>query len=196
MPKKAHLANHYSSEELKQKYLKSQVPVESRRWHLLWKISLGWTIKKSAIAVGVNYDYAKQIVKRYNDLGAEGLTNRKNQQRQQRGGKKALLTDEQLEKLRQELASKPSDGGVWTGPKVARWIEQETQVEKVWHQRGWDYLKKLKYSWQSPRPKHRKSCQIEQEQFLHNLPLKVKSLEGQYPDAKIELWFLMNIEWG
>jgi hypothetical protein len=75
MPKKAHLANHYSSEELKQKYLKSQDAVESRRWHLLWKISLGWTIKNSAIAVGINYDYAKQIVKKYNCLGAEGLTN-------------------------------------------------------------------------------------------------------------------------
>lgn len=56
MPKKAHLANHYSSEELKQKSLKSQDAVESRRWHLLWKISLGWTIKNSAIAVGINYD--------------------------------------------------------------------------------------------------------------------------------------------
>jgi transposase len=189
MPKKAHLANHYSSEELKQKYLKSQDAVESRRWHLLWKISLGWTIKNSAIAVGINYDYAKQIVKKYNCLGAEGLTNLKNKQPQQRGGKKALLTDAQLEKLRQLLASKPLDGGIWTGPKVARWIEQEIRREKVWHQRGWDYLKKLKYSWQSPRPKHRKGCQIEQEQFIHSLPLKVKNLEEQYPDAKIELWF-------
>lgn len=41
MPKKAYLMNYYSSEELKGKYLKSQDAVESRRWHLLWKISLG-----------------------------------------------------------------------------------------------------------------------------------------------------------
>ncbi|WP_293108396.1 hypothetical protein [Moorena sp. SIOASIH] len=59
MPKKAALANHYSSDELKQKYLKSKDSVESRRWHLLWKVSLGWTIKTSAIAVGINYDYGK-----------------------------------------------------------------------------------------------------------------------------------------
>ena len=51
MPKKAYLAQHYSSEELKKKYLKTQDLVESRRWHLLWKISLGWTIKNSAAAV-------------------------------------------------------------------------------------------------------------------------------------------------
>lgn len=39
MPKKADLASHLSSRNLKQKYLFSQEPVESRRWHLLWKIS-------------------------------------------------------------------------------------------------------------------------------------------------------------
>lgn len=131
MPKKAHLANHYSSSELKQKYLKSQDAVESRRWHLLWKISLGWTIKNSAIAVGINYDYAKQIVKRYNGLGAAGLTNLKNKQPQQRGGKKALLTDAQLEKLRQHPDA-----------KIELWFFDEHRVglkpilRKVWAEVG------------------------------------------------------------
>ena len=56
MPRKAYLANHYSTQELKKKYLKSSDTVESRRWHLLWKISLGWTIKNSAIVIGIDYD--------------------------------------------------------------------------------------------------------------------------------------------
>lgn len=189
MPKKAQLANYYSSEKLKHKYLKSQDAVESRRWHLIWKISLGWTIKNSAMAVGINYDYAKEIVNKYNSLGAKGLENLKNKHPLRRGGKSPLLTDYQLEKLCQELASKPSDGGIWTGPKVARWIEKENSVAKVSNQRGWDYLKKLRYSWQSPRPKHRKGSEIEQEQFIQNLPLKIKNLEENYPEAEIELWF-------
>jgi len=189
MPKKAYLANYYSSEELKYKYLKSQDAVESRRWHLLWKISLGWTIKNSAIAVGTNYDYAKEIVNKYNSLGAAGLKNLKNKQPQRRGGKKTLLTDEQLQKLCQKLESKPSDGGIWTGPKVAQWIAQEKGVKKVGNQRGWDYLKKLRYSWQSPRPKHKKASEIEQEQLIQNLPLQVRKLEENYPEAEIELWF-------
>lgn len=189
MPKKAYLANYYSSEELKYKYLKSQDAVESRRWHLLWKISLGWTIKNSAIAVGINYDYAKEVVNKYNSLGEEGLKNLKNKQPQRRGGKKTLLTDEQLQKLCQELESKPSDGGIWTGPKVAEWIAQEKGVKKVGNQRGWDYLKKLRYSWQRPRPKHKKASEIEQEQFIQNLPLQVRKLAENYPEAEIELWF-------
>ena len=61
MPKKAYLSSHFSSDELKQKYLKSQDSIESRRWHLLWKVSLGWTIKNSAVAIGINYDYAEVL---------------------------------------------------------------------------------------------------------------------------------------
>jgi hypothetical protein len=47
MPRIAYLVPHYSSDELKQKYIKSRDPVESRRWHLLWKVSLGWSIKNN-----------------------------------------------------------------------------------------------------------------------------------------------------
>ena len=41
MPKKAYLAEHLSSEELKDRYRSSQDSVETRRWHLLGQISLG-----------------------------------------------------------------------------------------------------------------------------------------------------------
>ena len=126
---------------------------------------MGWTIKNRASAVGINYDYAKEIVKKYNDWGEKGVENLKNQYRQHKGAKKSLLTELQLEKLGKELESKPLDGGMWTGPKVARWIEKETGVKKVWNQRGWDYLKKLRYSGQSPRAKPRKGNQREQEKF-------------------------------
>ncbi|MBP5977073.1 hypothetical protein HW132_31220, partial [Brasilonema sp. CT11] len=51
MPKKAHLEVHLSTEELKRRYLDSSDPVESRRWHLLWMVSCGWTLKKAAMAI-------------------------------------------------------------------------------------------------------------------------------------------------
>jgi len=89
----------------------------------------------------------------------------------------------------ERLESSPSDGGIWTGPKVARWIEEETRRPKVWNQRGWDYLKKCEYSWQQPRPTHQKGDKLEQEIFKANLPLKVKALEKEEPEAEVELWF-------
>lgn len=162
MSRKAYLAKYYSSDELKQRYIKSQESVEARRWHLLWKVSLGWTIKNSAIAVGINYDYGKEIVRKYNTLGEKGVVNLKKNPRKHTGGKKSLLTEKQLAKLAAKLESRPLDGGIWTGTKVARWLEKETGAEKVWNQRGWDYLKKLKYSWQSPRKKHHKADKLAQ----------------------------------
>lgn len=95
--------------------------------------------------------------------------------------------DKQLEQLARQLKSKPPDGGIWTGPKVARWIEKENCLEKVWNQRGWDYLKKLRSSGQRPRAKHRKAQVSEQEEFKKKLPLNVKTLEEQYPSAEIDI---------
>ena len=83
MPRKASLANYYSSEELKHKYPTSPSLVESRRWHLLWKISLGWSIRDNAIAIGINYDSAKEIVQKCNKSGKEGEKKPKNKQRKQ-----------------------------------------------------------------------------------------------------------------
>jgi transposase len=72
------------------------------------------------------------------------------------------------QKLVTALRSRPEDGGIWTGPKVARWLEKEIGRKKVGNQRGWDYLKKCKYSWQKPRPKHRKGDEKTQEDFKNS----------------------------
>jgi len=50
-PKKAHLENHLSADELKRRYLDASDPVESIRWHLLWMVCSGWTLKKAAQAI-------------------------------------------------------------------------------------------------------------------------------------------------
>ena len=189
MSLKASLANHFSCEQLKQKYFSSSDSVESRRWHLLWKVSCGWTIKNSALAVGISYSYAKKIIKQYNDFGENALLNGHKKPKPYSGGKKPLLTDKQFQKLIEQLESKPSDGGVWTGPKVARWIENETGKQKVWNQRGWDYLKKCKYSWLRPRPKHQKGDPVKQQKFKQNFVKKVKAFEHKDPQTQVELWF-------
>lgn len=69
MTRKAHLEPHLSSNELKTRYQLTTDKVESRRWHLLWLVSQKWTIKQAAVAVGLNYDYAKDIVRNYNQQG-------------------------------------------------------------------------------------------------------------------------------
>ena len=112
-------------------------------------------MKNSAIAVGLDYQYVKKIVKKSHELGVEGVKNRRKETQTPLTGKTPLLSEQQLSKLVTALRSRPEDGGISTGPKVARWLEKEIARKKVGNQRGWDYLKKCKYSWQKPRPKHR-----------------------------------------
>ena len=192
MPKKVTLAPHLTLRQIQEHYHKSPDLVESRRWHLLWKVGLGWTIKNSAIAVGLSYEYARRIVKRDNEQGEATVTNQHNKTRIHPTSwlsKNALLTEEQFQKLQQELKNRPRDGGIWTGPKVARWMEKETGAEKIYNQRGWDYLKKCGYSGKTPRPNHRKGERHEQQEFKVNWSLKVKTIQEQYPSAEVQVWF-------
>lgn len=155
MPRPLHIEPHYPVTELKKRYRASRDPVESRRWHLIWLVSDHHSLTDAAIVVGLNYDYARDIVRAYNARGAEGLRNRRKDCRPKRRSN-ALLNPEQIESLKQRLQTPPEDGGVWSGPKVARQIAQMTGRERVWPQRGWDYLKLLGYSCQQPRPRHAK----------------------------------------
>jgi transposase len=155
MAKKANLHPYLTSDELKSRYLSSSDRVESVEKHLLWLVSKSWTIQQAAQAVGLNYDYAKEILKGYNQQGEQAIANRRRQRTQPPSN--ALLNGEQLEQLRSSLKQPPPDKGLWTGPKVADWIAKKTGREKVWSQRGWDYLKKCRYSPQRPRPHHTKA---------------------------------------
>ena len=163
MPKYASVVEHLSAEELKQLYMKASDSVESRRYHLIWLVQRGRTLKQAAEVVGLNYDYAKDLLALYNRQGPDGLRN--GRRRQYRRGRASLLNEEQLLHLQQRLQTPPEDGGLWSGPKVAAWIEQLTGREKVWPQRGWEYLKRCGYSLQRPRPRHAKAEAIAQAEF-------------------------------
>ena len=163
MPRKLKVEDHFSLDELKARYRSSQDPVESRRWHLIWLVSGESTLTEAAQVVGLNYDYARSIVRAYNREGEKGLRNRRRERKP--GLLKAFLNAEQKAELAKRLNSPPDDGGIWSGPKVATEIARMTGREKVWPQRGWDYLKLLGFSCQQPRPRHTKGSVVEQEAF-------------------------------
>ena len=63
MPKRAYIATHLSADELKDKYRKTKDSVESKRWHFLWKVAIGWTVNNSVLAVGISTSYGWKICK-------------------------------------------------------------------------------------------------------------------------------------
>lgn len=161
------LANHLSHEELKARYKTSTDPVESRRWHLLWLVSQHWYLLDAAASVGVSYSYARKVVYAYNRNGVHSVDNG---QKGRQVPSRALLNAQQQAELDQALQSPPADGGLWSGPKVAQWIAKRTGRAHVHPQRGWEYLKKLNYSGQRPRPSHASADPEAQVAFKKTYP--------------------------
>jgi transposase len=162
----AHLEPYLSATELKHRYRETTNPIEARRWQLLWLIAFSKTIKEAVAVLGINYDYARSIVKSYNQHGETAIYLKKQPPKQR--PTHALLNTLQLEELRLSLKGESPDRGIWSGPKVALWSAQKIGRKQVGKQRGWEYLKKCGYSPKRPRPQHNKGDEIEQEEFKKN----------------------------
>lgn len=143
MPRKAQLKAHLTSDELDAGYRRAREAQEARRWRLILLIAQGKTIKEASEISDINYAHAQDILKRYNSKGPSALKDGRKKPRKRGPAKHALLDVTQRQELTQALQGPAPDGGVWTGPKVARWIEERTGRDKVGNQRGWDYLRRL-----------------------------------------------------
>src|SRR4029453_19066588 len=78
----------------------------------------------------------------------------------------SLLTPALLAALARRLETPPEDGGVWSGPKAAAWMARHLGRAAVHPQRGWDALRRLGWSLQSPRPRHPRTASPEQRAAL------------------------------
>jgi len=144
-------------------YRKATDPV--LRTHLLmaWRMSLGDSIREVAVMVGYSNKWVREIARRYESEGVQGLGDRRHGNP---GAKeRALLDEEGQAQLRQALLEEtPPGGGTWSGPKVARWIEGRIGIEKVHEQRGWEYLRKAGMSPQVPRPSNAQGADAEERE--------------------------------
>jgi transposase len=99
------------------------------------------------------------LARRYNDLGPEGVSD-------QRGevncGVKPTLSVKQAQALDTALRGPAPDGGLWTSPKVAAWIEKKTG-KAVHSTTAWRAMKAAGFSLQMPRPRHAQAA-TDQEQ--------------------------------
>jgi transposase len=153
------LVAHLSTAELGQRYRATRQPIERSHLQIVWLLSQGRSEREVAAVTGYGARWITEIVRRYNAEGAGGLGD----QRAKNMGARPLLSEEDEVALRDALAEPPADGGLWSGPKVAAWMTARLG-RKVWPQRGWDYLRKLGYSSQVPRPRHAKAASAEEQE--------------------------------
>jgi transposase len=156
------------SERLEKLYRKASDPVLRTHLLMVWRMSVGDSLGKVAEMVGYSKKWTKEIARRYEHGGVEALGDRRHSNP---GAKeRALLDEAEQEELREALllGSPPASlgGGMWSGPKVARWIAQRKGLEKVHVQRGFEYLRKIRYSPQVPRAENAQGADAsEQEAF-------------------------------
>jgi transposase len=160
MPRRLTAAPHLPLEELERRYRAARDPVARTHWQIVWLVAAGRTCPQVAAVAGYSVDWVRAVLGRYNREGPAGLGDR----RHANPGAAPLLTAAQQEELRAALAGPAPDGGLWTCRKVADWIGARVG-RPVAEARGWEYLRRLGFSPQRPRPRATAADPAAQEAF-------------------------------
>jgi transposase len=155
-----------------------------RRTHLfmVWRMLLGDSIQEVAGTSGYSEKWVREIARRYESEGVEGLGDRRHGNPGAR--ERALLDEEgQAELSEALLEGSPPGGGLWSGPKVARWIQERTGVEKVHDQRGWEYLRKVGHTPQAPRLSNSRADASERAAFKKRSSARLEKLREAHPEV-------------
>jgi transposase len=153
---------HLKSFELEARYEAAADPVAKSHFHALWLLSLGYEADEVAELLSFSTRWVRELSKRYNEGGPGALGD----QRVHNGTKPTILTPEALAALKERIKTPPDDGGLWTGPKIARWLAEFHGLKTVHDQRGWDALVAMGYSIQQPRPRHPQAASEEDRTAL------------------------------
>jgi transposase len=150
------IAPHLTPEQIYRRYRACRTGVEKTHWHLLWLLTrpeAPLAPAPAAAQVGLSAVWARALLKRWNADGPAGLADRR---AGTCGGRGKLTTDQQID-LWAALQQPPPDGGLWTGPKVARYVRDRGGVA-FGKPTGWRWLRGLGFSPQVPRPCHPKAA--------------------------------------
>ena len=131
-----------------------------RRAHLqvIWLLLSGEAASAVARVTGFSQRWVEKLVARWNAEGPAGLGDRR------RGnGATPVLDAVALVALAAVLEQAPEDGGLWSGRKVAAWMSVYLG-RPIDPKLGLDYLHRLEFSRQWPRPRHAKAATPEEQE--------------------------------
>lgn len=154
MPKRIELKPHLTTAELYRRYRQCREPQEKARWRALHLISQGTRAADAARRVGRTSGWVTQLTQRYNACGAEAVATKRGAVKP---GPKPSLNAQAAIELDAALRTTAPDGGLWTAPKVARWITERTG-QSVHETTAWRAMRRLGFTLQVPRPRHRRAA--------------------------------------
>lgn len=155
------LAAHLSAADVERRYRSTKQAVERTWWQIVWLVSQGQTATAIARSTGDSRGWVCQVVKRYNELGPEGLHDRRQTHARRQP---PALSEEQRAELLAVLEGPPPRGALWTGRLVAEWMSARLG-RPIPRQLGWVYLVRLKGTWRKPRPRHVQADATQQAEF-------------------------------
>jgi transposase len=139
---------HLTVDELEQRYRRATDPVARSQWHIVWLLGRGAPTAEVAGVTGYSVNWVREIARRYREDGPPGVGDR----RHGNPGAAPLLDAAQQEQLRAALRDPAPNGDLWTCRGVAAWMS-EVLGRPVSEQRGWEWMRRLGYTPQYPRPR-------------------------------------------
>lgn len=174
----AQVVGHLEVEELHRRYRSSGDGVLSRHYQVIWYLAQGRSAAEVAVLTGFVRRWVDELLARYNSFGPDSLGDR----RRGNGAAARVLTPAVLEALRARLQAPPDGGGHWTARKVAAVMAAELGLPEVAMQRGWEALRALGWTIQTPRPRHAHAATPdEQADFKKNLPMRWRKNKSATP---------------
>lgn len=129
-------------------------------WQIAWLLARGSPTIEVAGVTGYSVNWVREVARRYREAGPAGLGDR----RHGNPGAAPLLTALQQEELRTVLGGPAPGGGLWTCRRVADWIGARVG-RPVAEARGWEWMRRLGFSPQRPRPRATRAEPTAQEVF-------------------------------
>ena len=169
-PSLMEVADHLTLQELRRRAKKAKDPIEKARFLALYHAKRGLTAKEIARITLHTPRWVYVTVQRYNQQGPEALKDK----RHQNPGQRPKLTPEERARVMAALEGPAPDGGLWTGPKLRAWVEQELG-KKVSLYPIYRLLHELGFSLRVPRPRHRKADEKEQGEFKKSSSKRFKA---------------------
>ena len=153
------IAPHLRVDELEQRYRRADDPIARSQWQMVWLLASGLPTGQVARVTGYSVRWVQEIARRYR-AGPQAIGDR----RHGNPGASPLLDAAQQEQLRQALAGPAPDDGIWSCRSVAAWMSQ-TLGRPVSAQRGWEWMRRLGFTPQRPRPRETRADPVAQEAF-------------------------------
>ena len=114
------MADHLSVLALEKQHRSCTDVTAARHFQTIWLLAKGHEIAEVAATVSFARRWVERLRARYNAHGPQALGDLR-----RRSTSPSILRPDLLEKLKARLLEPPPDGGLWTGPKVARWMASE-----------------------------------------------------------------------